>query len=60
MTSDTGEEIEAERYAPAPDVMPPTIEPVSLDEARAQRLRIVIPADKKTGISWPQIFLVNS
>ncbi|WP_216382408.1 signal peptidase I [Arcanobacterium phocae] len=47
MTSDTGEEIEAERYAPAPDVMPPTIEPVSLDEARAQRLRIVIPADKK-------------
>lgn len=47
MPSDNGAEFEAERYAPAPEVMPPVFEPESIEEARAQRLRLVRPAEEK-------------
>lgn len=47
MPSDNGAEFEAERYAPAPEVMPPVFEPASIEEARAQRLRLVRPAEEK-------------
>ncbi|QRV02687.1 signal peptidase I [Arcanobacterium phocisimile] len=57
MSSHDDAEFDAERYAPAPAEMPPIFEPESLEEARAQRLRIVLPDTTEKNIPlWRKIF----
>lgn len=51
MSSENDGDFEAERYAPAPEVMPPSYEPQSLEEARAQRLHIVVPQSSAPTVS---------
>ncbi|USR79931.1 signal peptidase I [Arcanobacterium pinnipediorum] len=51
MSSHDDAEFDAERYAPAPQEMPPSFEPESLEEARAQRLRIIVPDSQQTEVS---------